>query len=142
MKAEVIREIARAEAERSADHRGSPSALPTWKLQRFNSRNVYIQVTLDELACDLTEALRILEQAGFVVLPKEELEAALKIVSAAEWIWRANDAHTNRIALRGAEASSRDECNTALANLVTEYTADDFHRAAALLAAITQETKS
>lgn len=80
---------------------------------------------------DLENAVCILEQAGFVVLPKEELEAALK--PFAEWAKRIPETAPDALVIRSTMADPGGPRGIA--------TALNFRRAAALLAAITQETK-
>lgn len=77
----------------------------------------------------LNFASEILESAGFVVLPKEELEAALKPFAKAATEYYGDKPISDETELFGwLEAR--------------HITWGDLRRAAALLAAITQETKS
>lgn len=100
MKAEVIREIARKGARHEGEY-----------------MNAFAIIDM---------ALPILEKAGHVVLPKEELEAALKPF--------ADEAKQPKY--------SGYSSNQLIAGFHPGLAIADLRRAAALLAAITQETKS
>ncbi|MFZ5674262.1 MAG: hypothetical protein ACOZAM_14975 [Pseudomonadota bacterium] len=99
MKAEVIREIAGRHADKSA------------RLGTVRHNN-----TRQRHESTIFTALRILEQAGFVVLPKEELEAALKPLGVLK-------------------VPTKPQGNAGAYSIRFS----DLRRAAALLAAITQE---
>lgn len=103
MKAEVIREIAR----KGARHEGE-----------YMNASAIIDM-----------ALPILEKAGFVVLPKEELEAALKPFAPIEDVEFIPD--DSSVVL--------NVMVTGITYMFPAFKWGDLRRAAALLAALTQE---
>ncbi len=96
----------------------------TWPIMPEGGRDIFRQ--------DAREVRNRLSEAGFVVLPKEELEAALR--PFAEWAKRIPETAPDALVIRSTMADPGGPRGIA--------TALNFRRAAALLAAITQETKS
>lgn len=120
MKPEVIREIARS------------------NLAKYGLGKEGLLVT--HTSEELTIALKTFEQAGFVVLPKEELEAALKpfgkvVVGYDYWSPEVMPAFQYPVPGTRMDSALTDEPDA-----IGALHESDFRRVAALLAAITQET--